>query len=84
MIPELFKSVTGSVVRWLLTSTFAVLVAHNVITNDQSNAVLLWLTGAVAVLLWGIVQKLRAWTKLDAALGLPANSTVEDQNKSLK
>lgn len=83
MIPELFKSVTGSVVRFLLQSLFVWLTAKGVITADQSNAVLLWASCAVAVLLWSLVQKLRAWLKLDMALALPANSTIEEVHKRI-
>ncbi|HMV47028.1 MAG TPA: hypothetical protein PLD20_05810 [Blastocatellia bacterium] len=83
MIPELFKSVTGSVVRFLLNGLFVWLVAKGVITADQSNGILVWLIGAVAVLAWSLIQKLRAHVKLDTALGLPAGSTIEEVNKRI-
>ncbi|HEX9005405.1 MAG TPA: hypothetical protein VGB07_36195 [Blastocatellia bacterium] len=71
----------GSVVRFLLNGLFVWLTARGVITHDQSEAVLLWGAGAIAVLLWSVVQKLRAWLKLDTALALPQNSTIEEVNK---
>ncbi len=83
MIPELFKSVTGSVVRFLLNGLFVWLVAKGVITQDQSSGVLVWLTGAIAVLVWSLIQKLRANVKLSTALGLPAGATIEEVNKRI-
>lgn len=83
MIPELFKSVTGSVVRWLFNNLFVVMVTNGVITQDQSNGILLWGSGAIAVLMWSVVQKLRAHLKLDTALSLPSGSTIEQVNERI-
>lgn len=75
MIPELFKSVIGSVLRWALQGAFVWLAAKEIITEQQGVELLAALTGAVIVLGWSIYQKYKSriafLSALNATPGTP-------------
>lgn len=74
MIPELFKSVTGSVLRWALQGFFAWLAAKNIITEQQGTELLLAITGGVIVLVWSLFQKYKSRLAFLTALNMPAGT----------
>lgn len=78
MIRLTMKMLVGSVVRWLLNSTLVWLLAYNFLTNGHWAAFVAWMLGALCVLLWSQIQKLRTICWIDEALQLPAKSTFED------
>ncbi|HWQ32534.1 MAG TPA: hypothetical protein VNQ79_06605 [Blastocatellia bacterium] len=77
MIPELFKSVIGSLVRWALAGLFGWLVARGVLTPDQTEALTAAAIVGASALAWSVWQKYRSLVLLKIALDLPANSTLE-------
>lgn len=77
VIPELFKSVTGSVLRWVLQGFFAWLAAKNIITEQQGTELLLAITGGVIVLVWSLVQKYKSRLAFLTALNMPAGTPEE-------
>jgi len=84
VIPELFKSVTGSVLRWVLQGFFAWLAAKNVITEQQGTELLLAITGGVIVLVWSLFQKYKSRIAFLTALNMPAGTPEEMVKTAVK
>lgn len=60
MIPELFKAWVFGTVRHFLSAGFVYLASKGIVTGEQSEATLLWVSGAVAAWLWSLYEKWRA------------------------
>jgi hypothetical protein len=84
MIPELFMQVVTAIVRWALQGAFTFLVARGVLTEDLSSKTLVWVAGAVVVLLWSIYEKYKGRLHFTTALSLPAGSTTSDVRAAIK
>lgn len=70
-MPEMWKAIIGSVVRWALTGYLAVVVERGVITEEQSAFLIAALVGLLATLIWGVYQKWIAHNKVIEALFTP-------------
>jgi hypothetical protein len=75
---ELLKSITGSVVRKLLTGLGVVLVERGWISGDDWNLLLGGTIAVAAAVMWGIWEKYKSRLGFLTALNLPAGSTPED------
>lgn len=84
MIPEVLKSITGTVVRRALTSVFVWLAAQGWVTEQDADAVIVWIGATAAVLVWSLVMKVREKIKLDQALRLPAGTSYEALRDALQ
>jgi hypothetical protein len=81
----------GAVLRWLLTSIGAYLVAHHVITADQSDRfasaliphLLLWAPVAGG-LVWSLWAKYRSRLKFIAAADAPKGASEDSINQAAK
>lgn len=78
MIPDFWRSILGSLIRWLLQGFFAALVARGVFTEAQTEGLIAAIVGWLAMLLWSLYQKLLANQKLQAALTLPPGANEDD------
>lgn len=76
-IPELLKSILGTVVRNAGTPIIAYLAAKGWITADDGSALLTFIVATLAAVLWGVYNKFNLHAWLQAALILPPNSTLE-------
>lgn len=83
-IPDLLKSIIGSVVRNAGTPVIAWLAARGWVTPDDGQALLTVIVVSAAAIVWGIWQKYQATAVLSAALRLPANATIEEAKASVK
>lgn len=84
IIPELLKSVIGSIVRWALTGVFAFLVSKGVIKPEDSELLLVGIAGGVAILAWSLWQKYKSRLQVVTALALPPTSTDKDLRSAIK
>lgn len=84
MIPDLFKSVVGSFLRWGLQGVFTWLTAKEILTEGQTNEIYIWAAGAVAMLLWSIYQKYLAGKILSFALQAPAGTDLAKVKNAVK
>lgn len=84
MIPELLKSVAGSITRWALTGIAAYLVSKGVIKGEDAETLVIGAGMGLAALAWSLYQKHRDRLKFNVALSLPAHSTEEEVNREVK
>lgn len=77
MMPSLLRSIAGSVVRNLLVSVGAVLVARGYVSQSDWDELIIGLGMAVAAVIWSLWQKYGSHLLVLAALKLPANSTLD-------
>ena len=77
MIPELLKSLAGSVVRWLLTAVGAWLVSKNIVSESDFNQVVVGIAAGGAALAWSFWNKYKHRLLLLLALDLPAGTSEE-------
>ena len=78
MQQELLKSILGTFIRTVLTSTGAWLVARQYITQTDYDALTVGIVALLATLAWSVYQKIQANRYVKAALSLPSNATLED------
>lgn len=78
MQQELLKSILGTFIRTVLTSTGAWLVARQYITQTDYDALIVGIVALLATLAWSVYQKIQANRYVKAALSLPSNATLED------
>jgi hypothetical protein len=73
-MPELYKSIIGSVVRFALTGLFGWFVSKGVVTEGQSAELIIAIAGGVVVLGWSLYQKYKEKLKFFTALEVPVNA----------
>lgn len=74
----LFQAAAGSVLRHFLTMGAAYLVTRGIWTPEEASA---YVTAAAMFLVgigWAIWHKSKVHAKIEAALALPAGSTLDD------
>jgi hypothetical protein len=79
-------SIIGTLIRWLLTSGIAFLLAHKVLTQEQASevnitAIVTWAVPLLIPLLWALWVRLRSKFKLKLALNMNAGSTEAQVDK---
>lgn len=87
----IYLEVLGALVRWVLTAAGGYLVAHHILTADQTDRfssdvlahLVLW-TPVIAALAWSIWAKLRQRLKVSIALDLRPGSTPADVQHEMK
>jgi hypothetical protein len=95
-IPDKLKSAIGVTARWALNLLAGMilgkLVAHNVLTPDQTKIILsspewLFIVGSAVIgaptLVWGLFVKVKAWYKLKMALNAEAGTSMAQIKKSV-
>lgn len=80
----MLKLLIGSIVRWLMTSISVWVIAYNVFSNGSYWVFGLGMLGAVGMLVWSQVQKLRVTFEVDLALLLPERSSFADLEKVIQ
>lgn len=84
MIPELLKSVAGSITRWLLTCVAAYLVDKGAISGSDSELLIAGAGMGLATLAWSLWQKYKGRLTFLAALSLPQTATEEEAKREAK
>jgi len=82
MAPRLVTQILGGLIRLALASVFTWLISKGVIAETDIEAIVAGITGLAVVAGWTAWQKIRAWEWLQAALDLPAGSTVDDVHEA--
>ncbi len=77
MIPELLKSIAGSVVRWSLTAVGAWLVSKGIVNEADFNQVVVGIAAGGAALAWSLWNKYKQRLLVLLALDLPPGTSEE-------
>ncbi len=80
----MLKLLIGSIVRWLVNSISVWVVAYNVFSNGGYLVFGLGMVGAIGILFWSQIQKLRTVFEVDEALRLPERSSFDDLKKVIQ
>ncbi len=84
MQQELLKSILGTFIRTITTAGGAWLVSRSYITQTDFDALVIGVVGLLATLGWSLYQKIQATRLVQAALDLPANSTITEAKAQVK
>lgn len=78
IFPEWVKALIGALVRWSLMGGITYLVGRGYLDPKHVEGIISGATIAVLILVWSVVQKIRAASVLKTALEMPAGSTVAE------
>lgn len=85
-MPSALPAIIGTLIRWLLTSAIAFLLAHKVLTDQQASeinitAIVGWAVPLLIPLAWAVWVRLRNKFKLKLALNMSAGTTEAQVDK---
>lgn len=80
-MPDIYKNMIGSLVRWLMSGAAGYLIAHGWLTTGQADQLLFTLGLAISAIGLSLWQKYRQKLKLFTALEMPAGSTPAQVNE---
>lgn len=78
MVPELLKSIAGSLTRWALTGIAAYLVSKGIVKGEDTEMVVAGAGMGLAALAWSLWQKYKDRLNFLAALSMPPTSSEAD------
>ena len=83
-IPEIWRSIAGSLTRWALSSVFGYLLAQGALTPSQIDYLVAGIGGLACTLIWSLIQKLRANRRFQVALGLHAGASEDEVKREMR